>query len=210
MGRDPHAEAVRLVSNDFHQVEFQKLVELDLVAAQFLLSTHRLTRLFVGPDGDIAAAGPAIGRALGNAALAADRPAGHENARPADLAELGSPLLRQIPGPILEGVDGKDAGNAEMQVEFAVKIFQMAMAIHEARHHGPPGDIDHLGVGRDRHVPRIADCLEPAALDQDDRIFDGLPAGTVDQLAALDRQNLKNHSPFPNHSSERPIVAPCR
>src|SRR5687768_15646033 len=69
----------------------------------------------------------------------------------------------------------------------------MAMPIHEARHNGQPGGVNHLGLGRYRDGSGRANRLEPAALDQDDRIFDRLPAGTVDQLAALNRQNLTRH-----------------
>src|SRR5687768_10830115 len=87
----------------------------------------------------------------------------------------------------------------------------MAMPIHEARHNGQPGGVDHIGVGRNRDGPRRANRLESARLDQDDRIFDRLPAGTVDQRAALNRQNLTRHIStlwpfFPNDE----IVIPCR
>ena len=164
VGGDPHAQAMRLLGDDLHQVEFQKLVELDLIAAQLFLFPHRLACFFRGFDGDIAAAGSAIRGSLGNLAFTADRPAGYENARPAYLAELGAALLRQSPGPVLESVDRKAARNAEMQIKLAVEIFQMAMAVHEAGHHGPARSIDHLGVRRDRHFACVADGLEPVPL----------------------------------------------
>ena len=60
---------------------------------------------------------------------------GGQDARASDLAERGAVALRETPGAVLEDLDGDAGGDAEMQVELAVEVLEMAVAVDEARQH---------------------------------------------------------------------------
>ena len=58
-----------------------------------------------------------------------------------------------------------------------------------------PARVDHLRVGRDLHLPVLADRLEPPVFDDDDGILNGRTAGAVDQRSTLHHQRLTGHFP---------------
>ena len=130
------------------------------------------------------------------AALAAQRPggrradqpaAGGPNARAADLAQLGAVLLRQRPLVVVLG-DVRASGDAEMEIKLADEIEQMAMAVDETGQDGFAFGVDDFCAARDRHFAALADRFDAFAFDDDDRIFDGVATGSVDQRAALNHQ----------------------
>ena len=98
VGGDPHAEAMRLLGDDFHQVEFQKLVELDLIdtrsfflrtalRASSAVLTMMLPRLF-----------GCLTR-LGNLTFTADRPAGIKMRGPRILPSSVPRFCAKLQGP---------------------------------------------------------------------------------------------------------------
>ena len=184
VGGDRHAEPVRFVDGDLHQVEGKKLVDLEDVAAELLLALHRSARFLRRCDDDVAAGGS---RAEGivPGADAADRPARHPNARPADFSQRGALLLREGPGAVLVELDCGAGGDAEMEIKLAVEILQVAMAVDEARQHGLAVDIDDLGAGGNSDFAAPADRLKSSCLDNDHGILDRRPAGAVDQSSTL-------------------------
>ena len=160
---DRHAEPVRLLDDDGDEVERKELVELDDVAADLVLAPHGLARFLGGGDDDVAARGPAVGR-VGRHARAADGAARHPDARAPDLAELGAALLRQRPGAILEDLDGHAGGDAEMEIELAVEVLQVRVAVDEARQDRQAGGVDHLRAVGNAHIALRPDGLEAAFL----------------------------------------------
>src|SRR5262249_10638744 len=83
---------------------------------------------------------------------AADRTAGHPNARAANFSQGSSLLLRARPGAVLVKLNVGASRDSQMEVEFAVKIFQVAMAIDESRQNRPALDIDNFGPFWDRDI----------------------------------------------------------
>ena len=80
-----------------------------------------------------------------------------------------------------------------MKIKLAVKILQVAMAIDESRQNRLAFDIDDLSAGGNSDFAAPADRLEFACLDDDHGIFDGRPAGAVDQFSTLhDKDILKD------------------
>src|SRR5262249_28937038 len=148
-------------------------------------------------DDDVAAT-RAVARRVGGSAATAHRTPGGKDARSADLAEPGALLLRQRPRAVLEDLDGDAGSDAEMEVELAVKIFQMTMAVDEARQHRLAGRVDDLGIGRNGHIAALSDRFKPSAADDDHRIPDRWTAGAVDQLATPQCQHFVSHplTPF--------------
>ena len=86
-----------------------------------------------------------------------------------------------------------------MQVEFSVKILEMAMTIDEARQHCLSSDIDYLRAGRNLAEP--TDGLKAAFADDDHAIVSWWAASTIDQRSSLDHQRLFRHSPIPYETS---------
>src|SRR5258705_13570142 len=102
-----------LLDQDLDQGERQEFVELDDIDAKLFLAAHGGARLLWRGDCDVAAVSAAVGR-VGHYTGAANGAAGHPDARPADFAEFGPPLLRRGPGTILENLDGDGGGGAGM------------------------------------------------------------------------------------------------
>src|SRR6516225_4144113 len=114
---------------------------------------------------------------------AADRPAGHPNARSANFAQGGTLFLRQGPRAILVKFDIGAGRNSQMEIKLAMEILQVAMTIDEARQNALAPDINHLGIGRSGDFAVLADRLELAGLHDNDGILDGWPAGAIDQFS---------------------------
>jgi hypothetical protein len=80
-----------------------------------------------------------------------------------------------------------------VEIELAVKIFQVAVAVNEPRQYGLTRDINHLGISRNSYLTAPADRLEFAGLNHDDGIVDRRPSRAVDQFPALHNEYLLCH-----------------
>ena len=103
---------------------------------------------------------------------------------------VGDPL----DGPVTSGV-AQVIGNLPAACHLARKAASagnaradVRVAIDQPRHDGHPGEIDHGGSGRDRHLR--ADGPDGAPLDEDHLAGERRPALRVDQLARPDRRHL--------------------
>ena len=114
----------------------------------------------------------------------ADRPARHPDPRSANFPQPGPLLLRAGPWAVLVGVYGGAGGNAQMEIELAMEILQVAVTVDEARQNRLALDVDNLGVIRNGDFPAPADRPEPPCMDDDHGIFHGRPPGAVDQSSA--------------------------
>jgi hypothetical protein len=83
-----------------------------------------------------------------------------------------------------------------MEIKLAMKIFQVAVPIDEARQDGLTFDIDDLSASGDRDCAAPPDCLESPSLDNNDAIFDRRPAAAIDQSSTLNHERLVCHVLF--------------
>ena len=80
-----------------------------------------------------------------------------------------------------------------MEIELAVKILEMGVAVDEARQNREPARVDDVGVGRKLDLAPLTDRLEPARLDDNDGVLDGRTTGAVDQRSTLYHKDVTGH-----------------
>src|SRR5262249_48838002 len=102
------------------------------------------------------------------------------DARAADLAEIGSVSLGHSP-LIVVLRDVRTGGYAEMQVELADKVEQMAVTVDEARKNRLAFDVDSAASRWNCDFATFADRLDSIAFDHDDRILHWRATGSVDE-----------------------------
>jgi hypothetical protein len=80
-----------------------------------------------------------------------------------------------------------------MEVEFAVKIFQVAMAIDESRQNRPALDIDNFGPFWDRDITSHPHSSNSPRLNDDYRAVDRCAPRSVYESSTLYDQRLFRH-----------------
>jgi hypothetical protein len=70
-----------------------------------------------------------------------------------------------------------------MQVKLAMEVLEMTVTIDESWQHGFPPDLDQLSIRRDGNFPALAYRLESPGANNDDGVFDGRTARSVDQFS---------------------------
>ena len=207
---DRHAQPMGFVDGDFNQVEGKKLIDLEDVAPEILFPLHRSAHFIRRRDDDVVARG-ARAEGVVPGADAADGASRHPDARSANFSQSRPLFLRERPRAVLVKFDIGAGGNAEMEIELAMKILQVAMAIDKARQNALAPNIDHLRIGRNSDFAATAHRLEFACLNNDDGIVDGRPASAVDQFSTLHDECLLCHDIFlPVRISRLLEVRVCR
>src|SRR5689334_17016711 len=130
MGSDRHPKPMRFIDHDLSHIEGHKLIELYDVAVELLFPLHRTARLIWRHDGDVAARSPRAERIMFTKRTANPAPS-HPYSWTADFAEIGALLLGAAPWAVLVELDLGAGGDAQMQIEFAVEILQVAVAVDE-------------------------------------------------------------------------------
>ena len=75
-----------------------------------------------------------------------------------------------------------------MQIELAVEILEMAVAVDEPRQHRLAGDVDDVGIGR--NVPALPDGFDSVAADDDGGILHRRAAGASISVPPLSTSGL--------------------
>src|ERR1041385_2496969 len=133
---------------------------------------------------------------------AADRAARHPDARSSDFAQRGPLFLRPRPRSVLIQLDRRAGRDAEMEIELAVEIFEMTMAVDKAGKNRPALDVDHLGAGGNGDGAAPPDGLKSSVLNDDHSVVHQSAPGAVDQFSALYEQRIFRHI-FTSHVFSR-------
>src|SRR5688572_1889455 len=147
-------------------------------------------RFIFGADDDAAALPALLRHALRPRSI--ERVAGNPQTRPANLSLLNAFLLRDDPF-CWTVINVGASGHAISEVKLADPFPIVAMPINQSRQDGLALGVDRLSLGRNSDFSSLADVLNSPILKDDHCVFNGVPAGAIDQGAADngDRSSLR-------------------
>ena len=124
--------------------------------------------------------------------FAVDVGAGCVDARPAQpVGRDHRPQPGEVLVPLAGVAKGRDAVGELPQGQLRIRrpVLDVEVHVHQARQHRAARQVHALRAGGNRHGRRRADGADALAFDDDAGVFDGGPAGAVDQPRVLEHEN---------------------